>query len=110
MTNRVIVEERTNQIVINGRERVLVPKPEVRIVTKGEQGPPGSTAVNYIAIRTATYTVRPDELIPGINIFGVNYAGEVTIYLPPNLPSNRLLTVKDEGGSASVYPITLQTT
>lgn len=53
-------------------------------------------------ITTPTYTVSAEDYY-----MGVNYAGPVTITLPINPSSGRMLIIKDESGNASTNPITV---
>lgn len=63
--------------------------------------------VQYTQITTASKTVLDSELVLGHNIFGVNYAGAVTISLPANIDSDKLVIIKDESGSAGANNITV---
>lgn len=67
---------------------------------------PGQSAIQYLPVKVAAYRVGSD-LIPGTNILGVNYAGDVTITLPANLDNNKVIVVKDESGNAGTYNITI---
>lgn len=62
----------------------------------------------YFAVETAAYTISQKQTIPGLNIFGVNYAGAVTITVPESLPLDRVLIFNDESGSAGSNTITVQ--
>jgi len=64
--------------------------------------------VSYIAITTATRIITDAELVLGTNIFGVNYAGAVTITLPADIDSNKVIVINDESGAAGTNNITLQ--
>ena len=64
--------------------------------------------VSYTAITTATRVITDAELILGTNIFGVNYAGEVTITLPANIDSTKMIVINDESGKAGTNNITIQ--
>lgn len=61
--------------------------------------------VLYTSITTASYAITDAELVLGTNIFGVNYAGEVSITLPPNIDSNKIITINDESGLAGTNNI-----
>ena len=63
--------------------------------------------VNYTAITTATRTILDSELVIGTNIFGVNYAGAVTITLPASIASNKIIVINDESGAAGANNITI---
>ena len=68
-----------------------------------------TTPVRYTPITTATFTISERILLEGHNIFGVNYAGDVTITLPNNPLPTQIIVVKDESGSAGTNNITLTT-
>ena len=70
-------------------------------------GGSSEASVKYTAITTATYTILDGDLIEGTNIFGVNFAGAVTITVPSIVDSLKLILVKDESLSAGVNPITV---
>ena len=82
---------------------------KVNLRGNGFIGASSPTGVNYIAVRAATYTVRPRDLEDGENIFGVNYAGAVTIKIPKNISTKQLITIKDESCSAGTNNITIET-
>ena len=105
--NAVTITEKKHTVKIDGKRNVSIEKPVVKIVTKGIAGPAGESFVNYIPIKEAEYTITADELVAGINIIGVNYAGNVTINLPSVILENRLLVVKDESNQAELYNITI---
>ena len=44
-----------------------------------------------------------------MNIFGVNYAGDVTIYLPHNPDPEMIIIINDESGNAGSNNITVTT-
>lgn len=73
-------------------------------------GGAGLPPVAYITtITTSEYRINKNELKAGTNIFGVNYAGDVDVYLPAPHEElkSRIIVVKDESGSASSYNITI---
>lgn len=80
------------------------------------RGPSGgggtaSDTFKYTAITTATYTITAKQLIPGINMFGSRYDGEVTITLPPGISPNmgsKTIIINDETGNAEANIITVQ--
>lgn len=88
---------------------------------RGEKGDPGQAApkalggggaprqFKYVPIRTATYTLKAKDTVQGITVLGVDYDGDVTITLPDNLTSDRMIIVNDESGSAGSNNITVQT-
>lgn len=63
--------------------------------------------VQYTAITIASTLINDADLILGHNIFGVNYPGEVSIALPANTDSNKLVVIKDESGIASTNNINI---
>lgn len=65
-------------------------------------------AVNYMKITVPSHRIEGTSLIPGINILGVNYPGEVTLFLPKNIQQDKFIYIKDESGNASVNNITIQ--
>lgn len=65
------------------------------------------TQVNYTAITAATYVMTDAELVLGTNIFGVNYAGAVSITVPDNIDSNKIIVINDESGLAGTNNITI---
>ena len=73
----------------------------------------GGTPVKYITtITSSEYRINKNELQASTNIFGVNYAGDVTVYLPPihEALKEKLIVINDESGSASSNNITIKTT
>ena len=65
--------------------------------------------VHYTKITTATYRIRPSELKAGINIYGVNFNGDVEIKLPT--PKKEFIVyINDESGNAGTNNITVTTT
>ena len=68
----------------------------------------GFAQVNYTPITTATYTVTDAELVVGTNIFGVNYAGAVTVTLPETTENNKMIVINDESGAAGANNITIE--
>ena len=64
--------------------------------------------VNYRAVTSTPFTITLPMLREGINIFGVNVASAVLIYLPLWMPDNRIIVINDESGHASSNPITTQ--
>ena len=63
--------------------------------------------VKHTAIRTATRVITDAELVLGMNMFGVNYPGDVSILLPVNIDSNKLIMINDESGLAGTNNITI---
>jgi len=72
-------------------------------------GGPSSAGVKYVQITTATFSFVNADLVPGQNIFGVNYNGDVTITIPEELPPEKIIIIKDESGNAGSNNITIQT-
>jgi hypothetical protein len=73
----------------------------------------GPTPVAYITtITTNEYRINKNELRAGTNIFGVNYAGDVTVYLPEPHEElkSKIIIVNDESASAATNNITITTT
>jgi len=58
--------------------------------------------VKYHAITTNNYRITRDSLVWGNNIFGVRYAGAITIYIPPAADVQQLMFFKDELGTATI--------
>lgn len=110
--------------IFGAEEALLVKKlleedSEFKESLKGKDGKDGETkfiggggsppTVKYLPVRVASRTFKARDFIAGTNIIGVDYDGNVTITLPPNLASDRYLVVKDESGNAGTYSITVQT-
>ena len=76
---------------------------------KGASGGGSPDQYKYTLIEEANYTVYAKYTVKGMNIFGVNYAGAVTITLPESLPLDRTIIFNDESGSADSNNITIQT-
>lgn len=66
----------------------------------GDQIDTGDVLYNTTLVETATYTVQDGDWY-----IGVNYAGTVTITLPPTATNGRVLVIKDESGNCSTNPI-----
>ena len=64
--------------------------------------------VSYTAITTATRVITDAELVVGTNIFGVNYAGAVTVTLPAITDTNKVIVINDESGAAGANNITIE--
>lgn len=67
----------------------------------------GASPVSYTKITVSEFHIRKPSLLYGINIFGVNYAGDVTIYLPKSVDPAMMIYIKDESGSAGTNNITV---
>jgi len=72
-------------------------------------GGPSSAGVKYTHVSAAEYTFTDKDLVEGMNIFGVNYAGAVTITLPAQIKPEKIIIIKDESGNAGANNITIQT-
>lgn len=81
--------------------------PWIRAVTAPGGGGPDSFN-QYVQITTAEYTIAKGGLLAGRNVFGVNFAGDVTIFLPTSVDNRVHITVKDESGDASTNNITIK--
>lgn len=65
--------------------------------------------IKYVKITTPSYKIGRGELLRnGITIFGVNYAGDVSITLPQPR-KNQMVYINDESGSAGSNNITVTT-
>lgn len=53
-----------------------------------------------------TYTIT--DVREGINIYGIQHTGAVTVYLPKAMRLDSILYVKDLSNNAGTYPITIQ--
>ena len=62
----------------------------------------------YVSITTAEYHINKNQLDLGMNIFGVNFAGDVTIYLPQKIDTRSHIIINDESASAATNNITIQ--
>ena len=92
---------------------------------RGERGPEGKAGkdgetktvhvggavptVKYTKIEQAEFKISKYSLIDGHNIFGVNYAGDVTITIPNGVQPTQLIVINDESGNASTNNITVTT-
>lgn len=63
--------------------------------------------IQYTAVTTASHAIVDADLIVGHNIFGVNYAGAVSITIPQGIASNKLIVINDESGNAGTNNITV---
>ena len=78
---------------------------------QGQGSGGGGAPIEHITtITSATYVINKNELKAGTNIFGVNFAGTVTITLPPihHRIKDKIIVIKDESGNASSNIITVQ--
>lgn len=96
----ITVGEGDEQVVVVARE-------SLNVITAQEQGP-ARDAVNYISVTEAVFAVTIEMLIPGINVLGVDYPGDVAISIPSTIPTQMILHVKDESGNAGVNNIVIQ--
>ena len=79
-------------------------RPSVPTPTVGGTG----QIIKYRRVTTATYTITNSSTVRGINLFGVDFAGDVTIYLPQNLSKEKFIYINDESGDASSNNITVE--
>ena len=80
------------------------------IKVQAGQGGGGTISHNtYTPVTQAEYKVRRQSLLLGHNIFGVNYAGDVTIYLPDGIDPRAIIVVNDESNNAGTFNITVTT-
>ena len=64
--------------------------------------------VNYKLVTTTPFTITLAMLREGINIFGINVASAVIVYLPNWIPDTRIIVINDESGNASSNNINVQ--
>jgi len=83
------------------------------ITVQPQQRNPGGGGVDshntYTKVEQALFRVRAASLLFGHNVFGVNFAGDVTIILPDGIDKRALVTVKDESDNAGTFNITVTT-
>jgi len=72
-------------------------------------GEPASLDSKYIQVSQSVYTVVAADLIDGHNIFGINYAGAVTVIIPDVVEETNIIIIKDESGQAGTNNITIVT-
>ena len=92
-------------------EKVELPEPIKETVREQHFGG-GRNPVKYITtITEATYSILKAQLGAGMNIFGVNYAGDVTITLPTGHQQvkDQVIIINDESGAAGTNNITIKT-
>lgn len=75
---------------------------------RGGGGGPESFC-KYILVTQAVFRVSRQSLTLGHNLFGVNFAGDVTIFLPANIDKRSIVIVKDESNNAGAFNITVTT-
>lgn len=72
-------------------------------------GTSSGEGIKYVAVRQAEYKISRNELLDnGITIFGVNFAGAVTITIPQP-KKNQIVYINDESGAADSNNITVTT-
>lgn len=76
---------------------------------RGGSGGGGTQPVRYFNFKQAEITLTASNLIVGHNIIGVDYPGNVTIWLPADLDPRKIITIKDESGQAGTSNINVQT-
>jgi len=69
----------------------------------------GHATATYTAVTSAEHVIGKSNLVHGMNIIGVNYAGAVNIYLPHKIDPEMIIVINDESGSASSNNITVTT-
>lgn len=62
--------------------------------------------IHYFSITDASYRIGKNTIKPGINIFGVNFAGNVEVFLPPP-KKGHIIYINDESASAATNNITI---
>jgi len=78
-------------------------------LTLGTSGSGGKISNNtYHKVEVAEYHVNSNQLDLGHNIFGVDYGGDVTIFLPKNIDKRALIVINDESASAATNNITIK--
>lgn len=70
--------------------------------TLGPRGPAGYGEVQTTLVTSSTYTVNTNDWY-----IGVNYSGVCNITLPASANTGRIISIKDESGTASTNPINL---
>lgn len=80
--------------------------PWVRAVTAPGGGGPDSFNT-YTKIAQSTYAIRRTQLGFGTNVFGVNFAGAVTVTLPAGIDKRVIIVINDESGNADSNNITI---
>lgn len=60
------------------------------------------TGPRYLPQTVDEFFYAAADFVRGHNIIGVRYAGEAEVYLPNDLPIERIVVVKDEGGVGPV--------
>ena len=68
-----------------------------------------AAAVNYVQIAQARFVMNRGSLIEGMNIFGVNFPGEVDVILPNGISKNIIIVINDESNDASTNNIIITT-
>lgn len=68
-----------------------------------------AAAVNYVQITQARFVMNRGSLIEGMNIFGVNFSGDVDVILPNGISKNIIIVIKDESNDASTNNIIITT-
>lgn len=79
------------------------------VAPRGNSGGGAISHNTYTNVTQAVYRVRKQSLLLGHNIFGVNYAGDVTIYLPDGIDPRAIIVVNDESNNAGTFNITVTT-
>lgn len=102
--------------VRNGEVRFEQPDglwgPWIETQASGQSNPGGGGPLSfntYTLVEQAVFRVTAKALLFGHNIIGVNFAGDVTIFLPSGIDKRILITVKDESNNAGTFNITVTT-
>ncbi|MBL4940486.1 MAG: hypothetical protein JKY81_02340 [Colwellia sp.] len=79
-----------------------------RLTSQGPSSPYVSIKqpVHYKKITTDSYRINNNELKAGINIFGIDFNGDVEIFLPPPRKEH-IIYINDESGTAGTNNITV---
>lgn len=78
-------------------------------VNIGSQGGGGKISMNtYKQITTAEFHIGKGQLDLGTNIFGVDFAGDVTIFIPRKIDRRSIIVVNDESATAETNNITIK--
>lgn len=74
-----------------------------------QNGGGGKISMNtYKQITTAEFHIGKGQLDLGTNIFGVDFAGDVTIFIPRKIDRRSIIVVNDESATAETNNITIK--
>lgn len=86
---------------------LFVPEAITKIVGLGGGGTStANSGVKYTSVTTTPYYITTAELIDGRNIFGVDAGQNAFIYLPTDIPAEKLVTINNE---SDIYTLTIDT-